>query len=153
MLLTCMAVVLAVLGAYSILSDLFLRDRSRFSRRVDEEFRKRLRDQAQKSALFKNLDALSAEEMGGDDDRPSLRQRFQAMVEQSGLNLSPQRLLTIMAIAGCAGAALALLLRGPLTAAVAGAIAAALPCLYVRRRPRRRLEKLLSQLPDTFDLM
>ncbi len=152
-LVTFLAVVLAVMGVYSILSDLFLRDRSRFSRRVDEEFRKRLRDQAQKSALFKNLDALSAEEVKGDDDQPSLQQKFQAMVEQSGLNLTPQRLLTIMAIVGCAVAALALLLRGPLTAAVAGAVGAALPCLYVRRRRRRRLEKLLGQLPDTFDLM
>ena len=55
MLLTFGAVVTAIEGVYSIVSDLYLRDRSKVSRRVDDEFRKRQRERAQKSLVFKDL--------------------------------------------------------------------------------------------------
>ena len=45
-LLTFLAGILAVAGVYSVVSDLFLRDRSRVSKRIDDEFRNRQRDQA-----------------------------------------------------------------------------------------------------------
>src|SRR5208337_4827728 len=59
--LTFAAVVTACAGLYSIVSDVYLRDRSRVSRRVDEEFRKRARARAQKSLLFKDNRALAAD--------------------------------------------------------------------------------------------
>ena len=43
-LLTFAAVVAAVGGVYSILSDLFLRDRSRIREHVDEEFKQKQRN-------------------------------------------------------------------------------------------------------------
>src|SRR5438105_15425573 len=91
------AAALAVFGIYSILSDLFLRDRARVSRRVDEEFRRRQRDQIQKSALFKaDFARLAAEAAADNDVRPTLRQRFVTMIEQSALKVTPDRLLLIM---------------------------------------------------------
>jgi tight adherence protein B len=152
MLLTFLAVVLAVMGVYAILSDLFLRDRSRFSRRMDDEYRKRLRAQARKSALFKDLGALAAEAAEG-EDRPSLRRRFQALVEQSGLPLTPQRLLTLMIGGGAVLGAVAFQVHGALAAALGVPIGAALPWLYVSLKRKWRMDKLLSQLPDTFELM
>ena len=62
--LTFAAVVTACAGLYSIVSDVYLRDRSRVSQRVDEEFRKRARARAQKSLLFKDHRALSADVAG-----------------------------------------------------------------------------------------
>jgi len=59
--LTFLAVVLATLAVYSILIDLFLRDRTRFNKRVDDEFHKRQREHIQTSALFKDLATLQAE--------------------------------------------------------------------------------------------
>jgi len=155
MLLVFLAVALAVFGAYSILSDLFLRDRSRVSQRVDDELRKRQRERARKSSLFKNLDPLALGVSGpSEDQRPSLRQRFEAMVEQSGMDLEPRRLLLIMAGAGLALALAAFLARPSLLAPVLGAVVGAgLPFLYVWLRRKRRLEKMAAQLPDTFDLM
>ncbi|HMF36373.1 MAG TPA: hypothetical protein VKF17_07020, partial [Isosphaeraceae bacterium] len=76
--LTFAAVVTACAGLYSIVSDVYLRDRSRVSRRVDEEFRKRARARAQKSLLFKDLRALSADVAGDEAERPSLGRRFEA---------------------------------------------------------------------------
>jgi tight adherence protein B len=154
MLLAFLAVALAVFGAYSVLSDVFLRDRSRVSKRVDDQLRKRLRDQAKKSILFKEVGPLSAESMGDVRERLSLRQRFVALVEQSGLNLTPQRLLLIMAAAGLTLGLLAgLLLLNVLVAAGAALIGAAVPLLYVSLKRAARLGKLIAQLPDAFDLM
>src|SRR5215207_3207534 len=94
------AAVMAVLGAYSIISDLFLRDRSRVSRRVDDEFRNRQRERAQRSLLFKDLSTLNneaAEEVGKDD---SWRDRLDLIIEQSGLEITQRRLWTLAASAG-----------------------------------------------------
>jgi len=46
-----------------------------------------------------------------------------------------------------------LLRQSPLTGLVVGAIGAAVPFLYVRRKQKARMYKLLTQLPDAFDLM
>jgi tight adherence protein B len=153
-LLTFLAVVLAVCGVYSVLSDLYLRDRSRVSRRVDEEFRKRQREQARSSALFKNLGQLSVE-AADSGENAGLRQRFEALVAQSGLvNLTPRRLLSIMAGVGlAAGGLLALVRQSLLVGVVAGLVGAGIPLLYVAMKRKKRLEKLINQLPDAFDLM
>jgi tight adherence protein B len=154
MLLSFLAVALAIAGAYSILSDVYLRDRSRVSKRMDEELRKRQRERARKSTLFKNLGSLLPEEAAEGEVRLTLRQRFEAMIEQSGLELSPQRLLTFMAGSALAvGFLVALLRQSLLFGALAGVVGAAVPYLYVSLKRKWRLAKLMSQLPDTFGLM
>jgi tight adherence protein B len=135
-------------------SDLFLRDRSKVSRRVDDEFRKRQRERAQKSLLFKELGQVGAFADADDETKPSIRARFEAMVEQSGLEVTSQKLLVIAAISGLTLGALGGLLRQSLVIAAVGAlIGAGVPLLYVQMKRKARLEKLLSQLPDSFDLM
>src|SRR5262245_22540859 len=99
MFLTFLAVVMAVAGAYSLLSDLYLRDRTRVKQRLDDEFRSRLRKRAEKSNLFKNLDQLAAD-ASIDQTDTSWPARFRAMVEQSGLDITPARLLTTMLLIG-----------------------------------------------------
>jgi tight adherence protein B len=155
-LLTFLAVVTTVAGVYSILTDLFLHDRSRVSQRVDAEFLKLQRDRARKSSLFKDPGQFAAEvsESGREEGESSLRQRFEAMIEQSGLDLTPGRLLARAAIAGLGtGTVVGLLCQKPLAGILAAAIGAAAPVLDVRRRRNARLEKLLGQLPDAFELM
>ncbi|MGD0040089.1 MAG: type II secretion system F family protein [Isosphaeraceae bacterium] len=152
--LTFAAVVTACAGVYSIVSDVYLRDRSRVSQRVDEEFRKRARARAQKSLLFKDHRALSADGAGNEAERASLGQRFETMIEQSGLDLTPSRLLTIVV-----GTSLGLGLLGGLVrhnilvAAVGAIVGGAAPIFFVKFKRNARSEKLLSQLSDAFDLM
>jgi tight adherence protein B len=153
-LLTFGAAITAVLGVYSIVSDLYLRDRSRVSQRVDDEFRKRQRDRARKSLLVKDFNQLVAEAGTEGVDRPTLRQRFESMVDQSGLEVTPRKVLTIAAATGLGLGAIAGLLRQSIVVgAVAAVIGAAVPVAYVQIKRKARLEKLLSQLPDAFDLM
>ncbi|MFO0841668.1 MAG: type II secretion system F family protein [Gemmataceae bacterium] len=145
---------LAVAGAYSLLSDLFLRDRSRVNQRVDEEFRKRQRDQARRSTLFGDLAALAPGEATAAEENPGLRRRFQELVDQSGLNLTPQRLLAIMAAFSLGLGAVGGALRQSLIVGILGAlVGGALPLLYVAQKRRARLQKMLSQLPDALELM
>jgi tight adherence protein B len=153
-ILTFGAGVSAVAGTYSMASDLFLRDRKRVGERLDDEFRRRQRERARKSSLYKNLGRIAADAADDDEAGPGIRQRFEAMIEQSGLDLTPRKLLSISAGAGLALGALGGLVRQSLiVAAVLGALGAVLPPLYVQFKRRARIEKLLSQLPDTFDLM
>src|SRR5271157_2614052 len=148
-ILTFVAVVTACAGIYSIMSDLYLRDRSRVSQRVDDEFRKRVRARAQKSLLFKDLRALGADSGIGEEERSGLRRRFEAMVEQSGMDLTPQRLLIIAMFSALGLGLLGGLVRhNILVAAVGATLGAVVPIFYVNMKRNARLEKLLSQLPD-----
>jgi tight adherence protein B len=150
-LMTFLAVVMLVVGVYSILSDLFLKHRAAISQRVDEEFRKFQRERARLSAVFKNQQALAG---GGESDAPSLRQRFEELIEQSGLTISPRRLLFLMIATGLGvGLAGGLLRQSVLTGAVAAVGAGSIPLLYVAYKRKVRMTKLMAQLPDAFDLM
>jgi tight adherence protein B len=150
--LTFGAGVSAVAGIYSIASDLFLRDRKRVAERITDEFRSRQRERAKKSLLFKDLGRLAAE--ANPDGSPHLRERFEAMIEQSGLDLTAQKLLAIMAVSGLSlGFAGGLIRQSLAVAAALGLVGAVMPLLYVRHKRDARIEKLLSQLPDSFDLM
>lgn len=154
LILTFVAAGLAVLGAVSILSDLFLRDRSRLARRIDDEFHRNRRERIQSSTLFKDVSRLAAEAAAEDDSAKTLRQRLDALVEQSGLNLTPQKLLTYMALAGVGTGLLAGLVRpNVVVLAAGGLIGLAVPYLYVCVKRKARLDKMLKQLPDAFDLM
>jgi len=153
-LLTFGAGVAAVAGAYSIACDLFLRDRNRIGERVQDEFRKRQRERVEKSLLFKDLGQLVADAASDSEATPGTRQRFETMIEQSGLDLTPKKLLAIVAGAGLALGAFGVVIGQSLIAvAVLSLVAAAAPLLYVQQKRKARIEKLLSQLPDAFDLM
>jgi tight adherence protein B len=144
----------AVAGTYSILADLFLRDRTRVDRRLQEAFRTRERDKARKAPLFKDFEDLRLRTEVFDPLDSGLRQRLETMVQQSGLNLTPTRLLTLMAAVGLGlGVLSGLLSQNPLAGVIAGLVGACLPLVYVRVKQKARLDKLLAQLPDAFDLM
>ncbi len=153
-ILTFGAVIAAVAAVYSVFADLYLRDRSRVKERIDDEFRKAQRERARKALVFKGHNRLAID--GTEDDEPALdlRGRLQAIVEQSGLNLTIEKLVTVSVAVSVGCGLLGGLLRQSVLVAVLGALAgAAAPFGYVQYKRKARLEKLLSQLPDTFDLM
>jgi tight adherence protein B len=153
-LLAAASAVTFVVAVYQVVSDLFLRDRSRVCERVDVEFlkRKAAASAKKKASLFKNLDQIAGAREEG--DQPGWRERFETMVEQSGLDLEAGRLLAIAAGAAAALGAVGFVARGsPLHAAIAAVVGGATPIWYVRRRRDARMERLRSQLPDAFDLM
>jgi tight adherence protein B len=153
-LLTFVAVAMAVAGTYSILSDLFLRDRTRANNRVDEEFRRKLRDRAERSTLFKNLGQLAAEIEADGPGHLSLAQRFTAMIDQSGLDTTPRKVLSLaIGIGLAAGCIVGLVKRDVIFTVAAVGIVGPLPIAYVAYQRKARMDKLRSQLPDAFELM
>jgi len=146
--------IMGVFAVYQVVTDLFLRDRSRINDRVDEEFLQKRRERAKKSPLFKNLGQVAADATAGLEAAPTLGQRFAAMVEQSGMEVTPQRIMMAAVLAAAAFALIAFLPRqSPIDAVIAAAVGGAIPIWVVKKRRDARIEKLRSQLPEAFDLM
>jgi tight adherence protein B len=142
---------LAVLGATSLVFDVFLRDRQRLKGRLDEEFRDELRERIRKSSLFKDLQLANA---GGARAAPTRWKQLQTVLEQAGLGISRPVFLAILAATALAGALAGLLMeRHWLFAGVGFAGGAILPVGYVRSRYKRRQANLLSQVPEALELM
>lgn len=153
-LLTFLAVVLGVMGTYSILTDLFLHDRTRIKTRIDDEFRRKQRSKAEHSSLFRNLHQFAAEADADGEGRKTVSQRFTAMVEQSGLDVTPRKvLMTAVGVGLAVGVLAGVASRNPLWGAGGFPVGAICPILYVRQKKKARMEKLSSQLSDAFDLM
>ncbi|MDG3004746.1 type II secretion system F family protein [Paludisphaera mucosa] len=146
-----------VVAVFQVVSDLFLRDRARVNDRVDVEFLKKKASasaaKVKKASLFKNLDQMDAAVRAGEGS-PTWRQAFESMVEQSGLDVTPGRLLMIAGVAAAVLAAVGSAVRThPLDAAIGLVLGGLAPLFYVKKRRDRRMERLRSQLPDAFDLM
>lgn len=151
-LMTFLAVALGTIAVYLFVSELFLPDRSRMGRRLDEAGRARQRDEIKRSPLFRNLDRPTP--LIVDEGPPGLAQRFCMMVEQSALGLSPRQVLVRMLVLGLAGTlGVALFRPYPLLALALGGLVALLPLVHVWYRRRTRLNRMLNQLPDAFDFM
>lgn len=150
----------AFLGVFSLnlaLVDIFQRDRKETLARLNKELmhQQKLRAkesvQSKKGDEFDDVLRLAAAES---QHKKGLLQRFDETLYQSGLNVSRSRVLLQSAIAGLIGAGLFFLLFGSgSAAAAAGGMFAYAPVVYVAFARRRRLNKLLAQLPDGLELM
>jgi len=149
-----LAVTLALIGGYSLLTDVYFRDRTRVAGRIDDEFRKRQRIRVEKTSLFKDLGRFAAEAHSGERRRGGLKVWLHELVEQSGLDIEPRKLIMIAVGVGSAiGLVVGLIGRGPVPALVATPIGFAGPFVYVMFKRKARINKLRSQLPDAFDLI
>jgi tight adherence protein B len=86
--------------------------------------------------------------------RQTLKERLGLFFEQAGVKLLPEQVL-LMGV-GCFIAAGALgwfVTRSWIAALIMAAICCTLPSLYVFEVRRRRLRRLLTQLPEAFDLI
>jgi tight adherence protein B len=156
-----LVITLAFLAGFLLVfgANLFLVDRERQRRQYlmvqfEDEFRSQRRERARESLAGKDLSDLASEVDVETPAEESLRQRFARAVQQSGLGLQVGQLLLLCFVTGFVpGLLVAIVLRSLLFTAVAVFIGSAAPLLFVIVKYRRRREKLLSQLPDAFDLM
>jgi len=81
----------------------------------------------------------------------------QEQIQQAGLTWSSTRLVMAMgllAIPGLGlGALVPFLINGPLTALILAGVFASLPYLYVKRKRKKRLEKVEEQFPEALDFL
>ena len=146
--------VAGILAVAQLVSELYLRDKSKLADRVDAEFSKKRAEQvAKKTPLFKNLGQVAAD-LSDPNAMPSIRQRFEAMIEQSGLDTTPRKVLTTAAIVAFgAGVADLIFRQRPIEVVIVAIIGGLVPIWRIKRTRDKRLEKLRSQLADAFELM
>ncbi|HXY33713.1 MAG TPA: type II secretion system F family protein [Planctomycetaceae bacterium] len=148
---TFVAAVLAVVGVFSVISDLILRDKARIKARFDQEFGDERQRLARKSELFKDLKLFHAQTSR---HVPVLWKRFVTTVEHSGLNTTPFRVVQIALTAAIIGMVIGATLTGlwlvGIVFALAGMVA---PLAYVYAAHASRMHTICMQLPEAFDLM
>lgn len=136
------------------LADVAEAHRHRYKMRLEQEMRRRQKKMAQASLDDRDLQAAAAAGMAELAPRQSLKQRLQALLDQSGLAMRVDQFLVIcgvlamLAFLPCVFFGQHWVLGGLLGLAVAP-----LPLAYVSWLRRRRREKLLAQLPEAFELM
>ncbi|HUE13796.1 MAG TPA: type II secretion system F family protein [Planctomycetaceae bacterium] len=150
-LTTFTAAALAVIGIFSIASDLVLRKRARIKDRIRDQFGVGADGQARKLDFLKDLKLLQSETSRR---APLLWQRFSAAVAQSGLQVEPERIMQISGTAALLGAVLGITLTRlwpvSLAAAIVGFVG---PLIYVSMARAARIQALRMQLPEAFELM
>jgi tight adherence protein B len=150
-LATFVAAVLAVVGVFSLISDVILRDKARIKARMDEEFGDERQRLARKSALFKDLKLFHAETSR---HVPVLWKRFVTAVEHSGLSTSPIRVVQIALTAAIIGAVIGATTTGLWLVGTVFAVAGLTsPFAYVYAARAKRMHAICMQLPEAFDLM
>jgi tight adherence protein B len=154
-LLTFLAVVMGIFAAYSLFSDMFLRDRVRVQERLDVEFHNKQREKVKRSLLFKTMGAFQGEaQEGAPEPKLSWREHLQTMLDQSGLDLTKNQLLSYCgAVAAGCGLLTGFFFRSPLFGLIGAAASAMCPIIYVRIKRNMRQEAIRRQLSDAFDLM
>lgn len=149
LLATSTAGAVAVIAAYRLVSEWLFSSRARIDARLKQEFDLDCRSPGESPSLFKQLSTQPASGL-----RRNVWGWLQLGVEQSGLPISPARLLeTAVAAALVAGTATALFGPHWVLAIPAAAACFVSPFLLVHFKRRQRTERLTNQLPEAFELM
>lgn len=145
---------LLIFGVNLLIQDVFDARRQRARQRIEEELALRQRERARGTVEFKELYQLAAEGYGEVRVRATLRERFVKLVDESGMAMRPGRLAMIaVGLAALLGLPVGLATGSWLLGLLTAPLGAALPILYVSIIRSKRQEKLLSQLPEAFELM
>jgi tight adherence protein B len=148
--LAFLAGILIVAGCYSFMSDMLIPDQTRAVQRVDDAFRMKQREKIRKSALFKAKGKPTEDE----NAIPTMGQRYAVMIEQADLTITLGQMVIIsIMLSLLLGLLLGLLLQSILAGVVVACLVSTVPTVIVSRIRDARLHKMLSQLPDAFDLM
>lgn len=144
---------LLVFGVNYMLADFFETQRQRARQRLDEELRVRSQERARSSLAFRDAYAANVEAVDYHVRKSPIAYLGQ-LVEESGLSIKPRQLIIYMIVAMGITAGGAWILSKNLSVTAASAVCGALlPYAHVSFVRRSRLNKLLSQMPDAFDLM
>jgi tight adherence protein B len=145
---------LLVFAVNLLLADVFAMNRKRARRRLTDKLLLRQKERAQSTLADEELYEMIAAGLGEFHNKLTWTAWLRKLLDESGLSMPPKELLGLCAVTG-------LLTEVPLWAfshswivcAVTAPITLSLPLLYVYIVRMRRREKLLSQLPEAFDLI
>ncbi len=145
--------VLLAYGVFQVSADL----RTNVRKRVIERLKGGSGERARTKAATEDFRVQAAEATGmlaAGFSRLSFTTRLQRALEQANLNWSAAQVLVNLSAIGLGACAVLMVLRVPLLVALGVAAAVfVMPVLYLFQRRKRRLKKLVEQLPDVFELL
>jgi len=155
-IVTCLAFGAGVLLIFAInlmMVDTTAGRRARLRHRLESEIEAERKNRVLESLRKKEQFEMAVAGMTDVEEKISLRERFNRLIDQSGVKIDPNRALTLV-IGGSVGLGLlGEVVSGGKMAMVGLLLGAALPLGYYSVLRSRRQRKLQSQLPDVFDLM
>lgn len=151
--LTFAAVFLLVFGMNLLYSEVRTERERKKRSKQRQETRKRQTERARIAVENRDLYEL-ASQVTANDYSPPLSERLELYFEQAGIRTAPAKVLSLVTIL----TALVAFMVGFSTYSVistvfASAICIVIPFMAISRMRAKRSEKLLSQLPDAFDLI
>ena len=142
-------------GVFHVVLDLRAGERKRIIDRLKGRSGRRPQpDEALTFEDFRKHTAQATGALAGWFTRFSFTKRFQRTLDQANVQWSaPQTLVNLTAIASILLAVLLVFGVAPLPAIGTAASTFVLPVVYLFRRRKKRLKRLISQLPDVFELL
>jgi tight adherence protein B len=148
--------ILLAYGVFNVAVDLKRNDRQRVKDRLrgDSPRRRRERDEGMSFEDFRRHTAEAKGILARWMSNLSFTASFQRVLEQANIPWSAaQTLVNLSAIASVLLAALLILRFSPIAAGGVAVAVFVLPILYFYRRRKKRLDRLIIQLPDVFELL
>lgn len=161
-ILTFVAAFMSIFAVNLIVADLFQQGRKEMLKRMEEELQERQRIRAKDSARRQTSKfANTAEDLGDlaaeahqSKKAPTVWHRLRDLINQSGVETTITRLLTLCGISAIVfGLLIGFVFQSPIFGAVALALGFWIPLTYVAIKRGQRQEKLRAQLSDALELM
>lgn len=145
---------LLIFGANWLLVDVTEARRRQVRKRLEEEHRLRVREHARGSMAYQELYEMAADGLIDLRERQSVVSRLLRLIHESGASMQPGQVVGLcLGAAALFGALAGVLSKSIALAVLVGFVAGVTPLVYLSILRARRAEKLLSQLPDAFDVM
>lgn len=154
MLLPIAGSMMLVFGVFQVIMDLRTAKQRKVVERLKES-RAGAREQRVKESLVRQRAAeLQGNVLEGLVARMQVVSKLQRILDQADVNWSASKVLINLTCAGViVGAGMMILQVSPVSCLAAGAGVTGVPIIWLARKRRKRINKLVEQLPDVFELM
>lgn len=153
-LLPIIGSVLLAFGVFQVAMDLRGSEQRRLMARLEDRTRRRKDAIAKQSILRRDPTAQVEGTLSAAVGKLSIVPKLQRLLDEANVPwVATRTLINLIGFAALATSGLFLLKAGPLVAVGVGVAMVILPLLWLAWRRRRRLNRLMDQLPDVFDLL
>ncbi len=141
-------------GIFQVIMDLRTSQQKRVVERLTEARQSDREKRVKESLLRKRAADLQGGLFEGVLSRLQVVSNLQRVCDQADINWSASRLLVnLSGLAVLTGAGLIFIGTSPISSLAAATAVAVLPVMWLIRRKKKRIKKLVNQLPDVFELM
>jgi tight adherence protein B len=160
-MMTSLWLAMAFIGAFAVVVGInlaisqFLEEREKARRlRVEQESRRRQAARARQSMANRDVYEMAVEGLVDPEDLGSPLERFRRFVGQSGLDVTAEQIVLIASFGALIlGGGLGYLRKSVSLGVFVGLLVSVLPMAFVAIARQQRRNKMLTQLPDAYEMM